>query len=63
VATPERVEGVPREAGDDLERRNETALGKAIGYVLTRWTALTRYRDDGTLEIDRRPPALSSGSH
>ena len=27
-------------------------MGKAIGYVLTRWTALTRYRDDGTLEID-----------
>lgn len=30
----------------------KSALGKAIGYVLTRWTALTRYRDDGTLEID-----------
>jgi transposase len=30
----------------------KSALGKAIGYILTRWTALTRYRDDGTLEID-----------
>jgi hypothetical protein len=31
----------------------KSALGKAIGYVLTRWTALTRYRDDGVLEIDK----------
>ncbi len=30
----------------------KSALGKAIGYALTRWTALTRYRDDGSLEID-----------
>jgi len=30
----------------------KSALGKAIGYALTRWTALTRYRDNGTLEID-----------
>ena len=27
-------------------------LAKAIGYVLVRWTALTRYRDDGRIEID-----------
>ena len=27
-------------------------LAGAIGYVLTRWTALTRYRDDGRIEID-----------
>ena len=27
-------------------------LATAIGYVLMRWTALTRYRDDGRLEID-----------
>ena len=26
--------------------------GQAIGYALTRWTALTRYRDDGRIEID-----------
>ena len=35
-----------------MQVSKKTALGKAIGYVLTRWTALTRYRDDGTLEID-----------
>ena len=27
-------------------------LAKAIGYSLTRWRALTRYRDDGRIEID-----------
>ena len=27
-------------------------LAKAIGYALTRWQALTRYRDDGRIEID-----------
>ncbi len=35
-----------------MQVSKKTALGKAIGYVLTRWTALTRYRDDSTLEID-----------
>jgi hypothetical protein len=30
----------------------KSALAKAIGYVLTRWTALTRYRDNGRIEID-----------
>ena len=30
----------------------KSELAKAIGYVLTRWTALTRYRDDGGIEID-----------
>jgi transposase len=30
----------------------KSELAKAIGYVLTRWTALTRYRDDGHIEID-----------
>jgi transposase len=33
-----------------LSRKSELAL--AIGYALSRWTALTRYRDDGRLEID-----------
>lgn len=33
-----------------LSKKSE--LAKAIGYVLTRWTALTRYRDDGRIEID-----------
>ncbi len=27
-------------------------LARAIGYSLTRWRALTRYRDDGRIEID-----------
>jgi len=27
-------------------------LAKAIGYTLTRWCSLTRYRDDGRIEID-----------
>jgi hypothetical protein len=30
----------------------KSELAKAIGYVLSRWTALTRYRDDGRIEID-----------
>ncbi len=30
----------------------KSELATAIGYVLTRWSALTRYRDDGRIEID-----------
>lgn len=30
----------------------KSQLSGAIRYSLSRWTALTRYRDDGTLEID-----------
>ena len=30
----------------------KSALASAIRYALTRWTALTRYRDDGRIEID-----------
>jgi transposase len=30
-------------------------LAAAIRYALTRWTALTRYVDDGTIEIDNNP--------
>ena len=30
----------------------KSELAKAIGYVLTRWTALTRYCNDGRIEID-----------
>lgn len=33
----------------------KSALADAIRYALTRWTALTRYRDDGRLEIDNNP--------
>jgi hypothetical protein len=30
----------------------KSELASAIGYTLSRWAALTRYRDDGNLEID-----------
>jgi len=33
-----------------VSKRSE--LAKAIGYILTRWTALTRYCEDGRIEID-----------
>ena len=33
-----------------ISRKSE--LASAIRYALTRWIALTRYRDDGRLEID-----------
>ena len=36
--------------GPKLSRRSDLAV--AIRYTLTRWTALTRYADDGRLEID-----------
>ena len=46
---------------EDLQRWFQSTLSKlsrksplaiAIRYALTRWVALTRYRDDGRLEID-----------
>lgn len=38
---------------DTLARvSKKSELARAIGYVLTRWLALTRYRDDGRIEID-----------
>ncbi|CAN5756274.1 hypothetical protein BH11PSE13_BH11PSE13_42060 [soil metagenome] len=33
-----------------VSRKSE--LAKAIGYSLVRWRSLTRYRDDGRIEID-----------
>jgi len=30
----------------------KSPLGVAINYTLARWTELTRYRDDGRIEID-----------
>jgi transposase len=33
-----------------LSKKSELAIG--IRYALSRWTALTRYRDDGRIEID-----------
>jgi transposase len=32
----------------------EVRSGWAISYTLSRWAALTRYRDDGTIEIDNK---------
>lgn len=39
-----------RETLTRVSKKSE--LAKAIGYILSRWTALTRYRDDGRIEID-----------
>jgi transposase len=39
-----------RQTLQKLSKKSE--LAKAIGYVLSRWPALTRYRDDGHIEID-----------
>jgi transposase len=33
----------------------KSAIASAIGYTLSLWTALTRYADDGTIEIDNNP--------
>jgi transposase len=38
------------ETGSTLSKKSE--LAGAIRYALSRWTALTRYRDDGRIEID-----------
>ena len=35
-----------------LQVSTKSDLARAIGYTLTRWQALTRYRDDGRIEID-----------
>jgi transposase len=52
-----------RQTASRVSKKSE--LAKAIAYVLTRWTAFTRYRDDGRIEIDNsaaeralRPVAL-----
>jgi transposase len=37
------------------ERSKKSDLAGAIGYTLSLWTALTRYRDDGRIEIDNNP--------
>ena len=39
-----------RETLSRVSKKSE--LAKAIGYLLTRWTALTRYVADGGIEID-----------
>ena len=38
---------------ETLSRKSDTS--RAILYALNRWAALTRYRDDGHLEIDNLP--------
>lgn len=38
---------------DTLSRKSDTS--RAILYALNRWAALTRYCDDGRLEIDNLP--------
>jgi transposase len=38
---------------NSLSRKSETAL--AIRYALARWSALTRYVDDGSIELDNNP--------
>ena len=35
-----------------MQISKKSELANAIRYALTRWVALTRYRDDGRLEID-----------
>ena len=35
-----------------LVRVSKNALAPAIGYALSRWTALARYYSDGRIEID-----------
>jgi hypothetical protein len=33
----------------------KSAIAGAIGYTLSLWSALTRYADDGSIEIDNNP--------
>ena len=61
----ERVEIRQARAGPELESLHswlgsilptlskKSELATAIRYALSRWTALTRYRDDGRVEIDK----------
>jgi transposase len=37
------------------ERSKKSDICSAIGYTLSLWAALTRYADDGTIEIDNNP--------
>lgn len=46
---------LPDERKAERQARNaskKSDLARAIGYTLSRWTALTRYCDDGRIEID-----------
>jgi len=46
----ESLRGWLRETLSRVSKKSE--LAKAISYVLTRWPAFTRYRDDGRIEMD-----------
>ena len=47
------LEGLHAWLSDTLMQvSTKSDLAQAIGYTLTRWQALTRYRDDGRIEID-----------
>ena len=47
------LDGLHAWLGSTLSRVSaKSELAKAIGYTLTRWRSLTRYRDDGRIEID-----------
>ena len=47
------LEGLQAWLSDTLMHvSTKSDLAQAIGYSLTRWQALTRYRDDGRIEID-----------
>jgi transposase len=46
----ESLRGWLRETLSRISKKSE--LAKAISYVLTRWPAFTRYRDDGRIEMD-----------
>jgi transposase len=37
------------------ERSKKSDICSAVGYTLSLWAALTRYRDDGSIEIDNNP--------
>ena len=50
AADPE--ENTRLSAGDRDTALPKSPLGDAIGYALRQWNALTRYTDDGSLEID-----------
>ncbi len=51
-----RLEALHDWLSDNLGRLSgKSELARAMRYVLSRWTALTRYLDDGRLTIDNNP--------
>jgi hypothetical protein len=41
-----------RSKGSDLDAYSQTKLAEAIRYALSRWDGLTRFLNDGRIEID-----------